>query len=232
MISIICKNCWKEFLTYKAWLRNWRAWIFCSIKCRLLWRKHKKNNLIECLCKNCWSTYRVKKYRKNITKYCSKKCLHIWIWLSHRWYNHHNWKWWVSDRSWQHRKWSNDVKKRDWYRCVECWENNIKLLCSHHVIPYSVNRLLSLDINNWITLCTICHANKHKNIEWLILKKKLLKWLYRNCLVCNNIYYILPSRIKTSKYCSRKCQLYYLHKHIHYAEKMDTTNKHENMMTS
>jgi hypothetical protein len=52
------------------------------------------------------------------------------------------------------------VLKRDKYKCVKC--NSIKNLQCHHILPVSIEPLLSADTDNCIILCKDCHKEVHK----------------------------------------------------------------------
>lgn len=79
-------------------------------------------------------------------------------------------------------KWRRDVLERDGYVCQEC-EAEDCLLEAHHEISFntliekyqidSVKKAFDCkelwDINNGITLCLFCHANKHERCKDLIL---------------------------------------------------------------
>ena len=52
------------------------------------------------------------------------------------------------------------VLERDGYQCVKC--GSTKDLQCHHIMPVSVEPLLSADVDNCITLCKECHIEVHK----------------------------------------------------------------------
>lgn len=51
------------------------------------------------------------------------------------------------------------VLKRDGNKCVFCGAETE--LCVHHIIPFSKNNELSIDVSNGQTLCEQCHAGVH-----------------------------------------------------------------------
>ena len=55
------------------------------------------------------------------------------------------------------------VLERDEYKCAKCGDSN-NLQC-HHILPVSIEPLLSADIDNCITLCKECHVKVHKEID-------------------------------------------------------------------
>lgn len=57
--------------------------------------------------------------------------------------------------------WSTLVKERDANKCTQC--NSDQNLHAHHIKPYKDNIDLRYDVNNGITLCSICHINYHKS---------------------------------------------------------------------
>ena len=52
------------------------------------------------------------------------------------------------------------VLERDNYECQKC--GNTEGLQCHHIYPVNIEPLLSADIDNCMTLCTICHKEVHK----------------------------------------------------------------------
>lgn len=59
------------------------------------------------------------------------------------------------------RKWADDVKCRDGRKCVVC--GGTKKLHAHHIKPKKLYPDMALDINNGMTLCSVCHALEHGN---------------------------------------------------------------------
>ena len=55
------------------------------------------------------------------------------------------------------------VLERDEHKCVKCGSKE-NLQC-HHILPVSVEPLLSADIDNCITLCYTCHKKIHQEID-------------------------------------------------------------------
>lgn len=60
------------------------------------------------------------------------------------------------------KEWSISVQERDGYKCVECG-SRFKLQ-AHHIQPKSKYPELRHDLNNGITLCILCHAEKHPEV--------------------------------------------------------------------
>jgi hypothetical protein len=56
-------------------------------------------------------------------------------------------------------KWSKEIRKRD-KKCQKCEKD--KKLHAHHIINFSFNINVALDLNNGITLCEDCHKLFHK----------------------------------------------------------------------
>lgn len=55
------------------------------------------------------------------------------------------------------RKWRSIVLKRDRYTCQVCLKTNLPLVV-HHLYNYAQYPSLRADINNGVTVCSICHA--------------------------------------------------------------------------
>lgn len=56
--------------------------------------------------------------------------------------------------------WVEKVLERDNFTCVKC--GSTKDIQAHHIIPISVDFMLSADIDNGETLCKKCHTQIHK----------------------------------------------------------------------
>lgn len=63
-------------------------------------------------------------------------------------------------------QWAAAVKVRDNHLCQECGSN--KRLSAHHIKPRSKAPHLALDLDNGVTLCKMCHAEKHPALSNLI----------------------------------------------------------------
>jgi 5-methylcytosine-specific restriction endonuclease McrA len=60
--------------------------------------------------------------------------------------------------------WTREVKKKDNYICQECGCNERAILEAHHIKPVRDYPELVLDVSNGITLCSICHMEKTKQM--------------------------------------------------------------------
>lgn len=59
----------------------------------------------------------------------------------------------------EYQRWRKAVLKRDHSICVFC--ASIEQLCVHHIIPYSKQSSLALEVSNGQTLCDVCHRAVH-----------------------------------------------------------------------
>jgi hypothetical protein len=67
------------------------------------------------------------------------------------------------------RQWRKEVLKRDNYKCAHCGsKENIQ---AHHIIEWSELEETRTDVDNGITLCVDCHAERHENIGNFILSR-------------------------------------------------------------
>lgn len=57
--------------------------------------------------------------------------------------------------------WSKVIKKLDNYMCKNC--DSTQNLHAHHIMPQILFPMLSLNIDNGITLCMKCHKEIHEN---------------------------------------------------------------------
>ncbi len=78
-----CDCCKKEIFLYPSRIKNKNKNIFCSKECKNNWESinfqgsqnpHYTGGEIQCICLNCNKVYTIRKYRKNISKYCCKQC--------------------------------------------------------------------------------------------------------------------------------------------------------------
>lgn len=58
--------------------------------------------------------------------------------------------------------WRKSVFKRDNYTCQDCGDKGCELH-PHHIKPKSLYKDIMFDVENGVTLCSDCHAEKHKN---------------------------------------------------------------------
>jgi hypothetical protein len=78
-------------------------------------------------------------------------------------------------------EWRNSVYNRDKYTCQCCGSNKSGNLVAHHIINYSSNKKLRLDINNGITFCVDCHRKFHNEFGYFNNDKEQLdKFINRN----------------------------------------------------
>lgn len=155
-LSKVCRLCHKQFLA-----RHDRLGKFCSKSCAIKSRPPKKFH-IQCICKNCSVPYFVKKYRKKITRFCSRKCLSIIRGFEMQKEKHPNWKGGISERNFSDRK-IIEQKKKEIGKCEIC--NMTQNLEGHHVNGYEKDRQ-TIQI-----LCHICHAKQHLKYKNFIRKK-------------------------------------------------------------
>lgn len=70
--------------------------------------------------------------------------------------------------------WRKAVFERDNYTCCCCGELGGHLH-AHHIVPFSVDKLLRHDINNGQTLCRECHKMVHSGINGFKNPKAIIK---------------------------------------------------------
>ena len=59
------------------------------------------------------------------------------------------------------RQWIIDVHRKSDYTCFVCEVRGAPELHAHHIMPYSTNEDLRMDISNGTTMCSICHHAYH-----------------------------------------------------------------------
>ncbi len=191
-----CSQCNKEFIKSES-LRNKNEYNFCSRKCFAEWRHENlvgdKNpnfsgKIVQCAECNVdifRAKYRIASYKNH---YCSYQCR-----IKHMvGPNAGGYK--GASRSRKHLvhrirslslylQWVKDVLKRDDYCCQEC--NATNNLHVHHIKElimimneYNITSVKEAracvelwNIDNGLTLCVHCHAEKHPDMREIILKK-------------------------------------------------------------
>lgn len=140
--DVICQVCGKKFYIsgckiqearYKnGYFLEWKR-KYCSKKC---WMKvHKQGEDKKCL--YCGKEFYVNKYRKDIAKFCSYKCLNKHNGILHRGKNHPLWTGLTSISQLIRgnklsQQWRMEVMERDNYICQECKDNKGGNLEAHH----------------------------------------------------------------------------------------------------
>ena len=207
-----CKVCGKQFVTFRAWLRGGKAGMFCSNLCRNQSRigiRPKNYARVIKNCKNCGKEFIVKQYRKISALYCSDKCRWEGHGILYSGSNSPMWKGGISERDNKSKKWAREVKRHDGYKCVECdSEKNVQ---AHHKKGWADNPDLRYDVGNGETLCSNCHAKRHPEMANWIQIPRIRSGIIKSCKVCGKGFYTPPHKIKTAKFCSRKCQHFVLH---------------------
>lgn len=171
------KNCLKcNKLFYKKQTTSKKEWStskYCSHSCsnsvnslgnrgcvgRVPWNKGLKlpkgENLISLFCKECMAIYKVRKYRENISHFCSTIC---------RQQNMNEGKTPINKLirlSLAYKAWRTLVFERDNYTCQECGIKNglgkTIYLHADHIKPFAFFPELRFEVSNGRTLCVPCH---------------------------------------------------------------------------
>jgi len=152
-------------------------------KGQIPWNKKSK---IKKECLFCKKEFLIHPCRKNIAKYCSKKCMDkskigsIGYWLNKKrsqktiekisksrtgimmGENHHNWKGGITPKnkairdSAKYLNWRKKIFKRDNWTCQECKQRGGDLEV-HHIKKFIKYPKLRFKVSNGITLCKECH---------------------------------------------------------------------------
>jgi endogenous inhibitor of DNA gyrase (YacG/DUF329 family) len=131
---------------------------FCSKECHGKYRSEKHQKSLTC--DNCGDEF--ERNVGNITSnnvYCSKECFGE----SNRGDDNSTWTG-GGNRFHQTREarvWRESVFERDDYTCQDCGERGGKLN-AHHIIRVSDNEDKATDVDNGVTLCIECHAQRHE----------------------------------------------------------------------
>ena len=113
-----------------------------------LWKRVEKE------CVTCECKFTVKNYRKDTTKFCTKKCSEVArdegktpLYKKIR-------------KSVGYKAWIKDVFERDSFTCQSCGDMST-YLNAHHILPFSLFPTLRMSIDNGISLCGPCHKEIH-----------------------------------------------------------------------
>jgi len=144
-----CLNCGCEISDIPYEIERGRT--YCSKNCQ----GEYESNKISKECNKCGKGFEVTKYRHNNGrgKYCSYDCLE-----KDKFYNDNNLR-----KTKEYKNWRSKVLERDNYTCQDCGYGS-NLEC-HHIVPIYESKEMSTDVDNGITLCNSCHANRHRNLE-------------------------------------------------------------------
>lgn len=71
-----------------------------------------------------------------------------------------------SEYSWAIQSWSETVRNLDNHMCKSC--DSTENLHAHHIMPKKDFPKLSLDLDNGVTLCKICHNTLHSHHQGYI----------------------------------------------------------------
>jgi 5-methylcytosine-specific restriction endonuclease McrA len=159
VITRVCERCGREFKTYTAWLRGGLAGRYCSRHCAS--QKPQTRYWVSATCVVCGKTYSVKRYRKDETKCCSRKCLAIY-----------RGKLCQKPESWGRDSWEGACLRkaaliRANYRCERCGAEGT--LHVHHIKPWCESNLdEKFSLDNVIVLCVECHVAEHPQYTGLI----------------------------------------------------------------
>ena len=155
-ISAVCLLCDALFYVDKYDVKIGKG-IFCSKECYAKYRKEQGTFYHNCLfCGKIFKAYKTH-IKRGGAKYCSHPC-YSKSKITPK-------KLVIKPRqSVLYEEWRQFVFVRDNYTCVIC-KNRGGTLNAHHIIPYSADLNLALDVNNGITLCIKCHRKLHNKMK-------------------------------------------------------------------
>ena len=149
-----CNFCSKDFTTGN---KNQKC---CSRRCAHDYRHFNQTKAFNC--ETCGKEYRrsLSELKKSdgVSRFCSIKCVNYKGENNPNYNNSST----IPDKH-RLRMWGLEVKKRDDYTCQDCGENNKHLLHSHHLKERRDFPELRFNLDNGITLCIGCHAERHKD---------------------------------------------------------------------
>lgn len=172
-ISVTCDNCGEDFSKYKRRVERSDADL-CTQECR---EEYWSNNIapeidspgesIELDCSHCGNAITKPKSQTLFDKtFCNKDCYGAWLSENNVGKHHPQYTGGPADKFTVHEK--RRIFERDDYTCQDC-ESRGGNLNAHHIEPASENPDKVHDIDNGVTLCVECHAERHPKLRSLIL---------------------------------------------------------------
>ena len=173
----ICNKCNKEYIKKPNESKSfWSGRLYCSHSCansvtslgtkrcvgRIPWNKGIKDfnsginspswkgGELSKVCKMCNSLYTIKRYRNDISYFCSDIC---------RWKSRDQGKSTIYKKirqSLEYEQWRTKVFERDLYTCQHCYIVG-GYLQADHIQPFAFYPELRFDLSNGRTLCLPCH---------------------------------------------------------------------------
>jgi 5-methylcytosine-specific restriction endonuclease McrA len=151
---------------------------FCDRECKGEWRsehvkgkKHPRYNKEEYICDNCGQKFKeVPSHRSFENKFCSQNCQSEWQ-KTITGEDHPHYKGGHSKGFTESER--KEIFDRDNYTCQKCGDKTEELN-AHHITPVYEDNSKEHDIENGVTLCVECHAEKHEYpVSELILSQDL-----------------------------------------------------------
>lgn len=158
---ITCK-CGKIFYIRPSWTN--KNIIHCSRKCKAKYTSSWNKGLTK------ETDERVKKYSD---KQKGRKSTRYWLGKIRQdmlGNNHWNWKGGISGENTKlkntlkYKEWRMSVYRKNYFTCQECGYKGDDIV-AHHIRSWAKYPELRFDINNGITFCRSCHANKEMEIR-------------------------------------------------------------------
>jgi len=156
--SINCDKCGKCFKRSKSKIQDGHN--FCNRKCYLEFHQSKQ----QYICYQCSESFeRVPSSINGERTFCSQSCRGKWMSEERRGEDSWNWKGGTDKRTTdaKYKEWRRDVLKRDDFICQDCKKRGGELT-AHHIERWSECPNQRYNIDNGVTLCYACHAERHK----------------------------------------------------------------------
>ena len=170
---------------------------FCSRSCKGKWQSehikglnHHLNKKVYVSCSICGEKLFRLVENDNSKFYCSEKCKSIGNSkeLSPRWNNELDELDRVMKRNYkEYDDWRKSVFERDSYTCVICKDNVGGNLNAHHINSYHSDKELRLEIENGVTLCTVCHKLFHKKFGYKNNNKEQFSIFYKDMAIMSEV---------------------------------------------
>lgn len=154
---------------------------FCGKECRSSWQSAErsgenhpsyKGGKKTVACEFCDDS--ITRYPSNLSdrNFCNAGCQAEWYKENLSGEDHPNYEHGARDDRFTDSE-REEIFERDNYTCQECGDDSGGNLNAHHIIPSSEDRDMAHDIDNGVTLCIDCHAERHDEpVSSFILAQK------------------------------------------------------------
>lgn len=134
---------------------------FCDRSCYLNY--HRNSVILNCENENCKNYIKLENNAVTENNFCSRECYYLWLSKAMRGEGNHQYKGANESHGFTDAE-REKIFRRDSYICQDCGDSNA-FINAHHISPVYERPDLEHEIENGITLCVECHANRHQKMS-------------------------------------------------------------------